>query len=776
MATVDNFRYRGFLSYSHKDRKFARWLHRGLERFQIDKDLVGRETHVGSIPKHLRPIFMDREDFAAGASLSAQSLKALNASQFLIVICSPRSAQSTYVNEEIRLFKASGRGAKIIPVIYEGEPGHTELECFPDALRYKVGPDGQLTSEREEPLAADAREEGDGREIAKLKVIAGLLGVPLDDIRRRAEEAAQRRFRRWVVILSGAAAAFAGLAVFAETNRREAVRQQEQAEKRFHTALDAAEGIVIDSAEFSSRTGVAADAPLAFLKRAENLLTTLAKDAAQRPELKHREGRLLMTLSQSYRSLGRTEEWSERAQQAFSILKEIAAVEGADPRWRHDFATSHIRLAEVRQAQGDLSSALKGYQAADDIAQQQISSVSAAEKKWRLLSALAKLRIGDVYRLQSRMSDAHASFGEALAIRADALASGKDIDQLRDLSVAYEKVAYALQGTGRQSDALKRLQQALELRMQVASNEPDNTGFQRDLAIAHESLGDLQLKQGLRDEARSSYEHSVDIRNQLSTSDPKNIIWQRDVAITRVKLGDISARQHETARAIEYYSSSRQTLERLTAFDSTNADWRYDLAKINIRIGDMHRINRRQEDARNSYIAAKTLIEKLVSSDSENSSWLRDLAATELKLSDLLALSKEVDGALAGYKRAQATFAQIAERDSTNVRLQRDLAITHERIGALLAIKKDTAGAIVQFKSELTILDRLLAKDPNNFDVRQMSLVPLSRLAQLSGGNDSEYVDRVLSVLVDFEKAGLLQPAHRKMLQDIRRLKAGETP
>jgi hypothetical protein len=37
----------------------------------------------------LRPIFRDREDFAAGPSLSEQTLAALEASQFLIVICSP---------------------------------------------------------------------------------------------------------------------------------------------------------------------------------------------------------------------------------------------------------------------------------------------------------------------------------------------------------------------------------------------------------------------------------------------------------------------------------------------------------------------------------------------------------------------------------------------------------------------------------------------------------------------------------------------------------------
>ena len=66
-------------------------------------------------------------------------------------------------------------------------------ECFPEALRFKLGPDGVLTDEREEPIAADAREQGDGKDLAKRKVVAALLGVRLDEIARRAERARKRR-------------------------------------------------------------------------------------------------------------------------------------------------------------------------------------------------------------------------------------------------------------------------------------------------------------------------------------------------------------------------------------------------------------------------------------------------------------------------------------------------------------------------------------------------------------------------------------------------------
>ena len=65
-----SFKYRAFLSYSHRDSAWARWLHAALEGYRPDKDLVGRDTPAGPVPKTLRPIFRDREDFSAGHSLT----------------------------------------------------------------------------------------------------------------------------------------------------------------------------------------------------------------------------------------------------------------------------------------------------------------------------------------------------------------------------------------------------------------------------------------------------------------------------------------------------------------------------------------------------------------------------------------------------------------------------------------------------------------------------------------------------------------------------------
>src|SRR3989304_3038360 len=126
-------KHRAFISYSHADTSWARWLHRGLEGFRIDKDLVGRETATGTIPKTLRPIFRDRDDFTAGHSLTEQTLAALDASHALIVICSPASAKSHYVTEEIRLFKSRHSDRPGIPLIVGGGPRAAQPSCFPPA-------------------------------------------------------------------------------------------------------------------------------------------------------------------------------------------------------------------------------------------------------------------------------------------------------------------------------------------------------------------------------------------------------------------------------------------------------------------------------------------------------------------------------------------------------------------------------------------------------------------------------------------------------------------
>ena len=242
---LELLKYRAFLSYSHRDGKWAGWLHRRLEAYRPPRALVGTATAMGVVPKRLTPVFRDREELASATDLGAVINQALADSACQIVVCSPQAARSRWVNEEILAFKRLGREDRIFCLIVGGEPNATDMpgreseECFPPALRYHLGADGQLSSLRTEPIAADARPGKDGRNNAKLKLIAAVLGVGFDLLRRRD---AQRRNRRVFLIACAATigmVATSALATFALIQRAAALRQEARAEREADAATQA---------------------------------------------------------------------------------------------------------------------------------------------------------------------------------------------------------------------------------------------------------------------------------------------------------------------------------------------------------------------------------------------------------------------------------------------------------------------------------------------------------------------------------------------------------
>ena len=228
-----SMRYAAFISYSHRDRRWAQWLHRRIEHFRLPRD-VGNDNVV-----QLRPVFLDRAELPSSADLASSVHAALVESRALIVICSPASAASRWVNEEVRQFKALGRGHRIFCLVVAGEPATGE--CFAPALRFEVE-NGQVSSHpAPEPLAADIRPGMDDRSSASLKIIAGLLELPYDRLRQRE----QVRHQRKLVIITSASALgcviFAALAVLAWHARNEADVQRKRAEQQSLTAQRTAE-------------------------------------------------------------------------------------------------------------------------------------------------------------------------------------------------------------------------------------------------------------------------------------------------------------------------------------------------------------------------------------------------------------------------------------------------------------------------------------------------------------------------------------------------------
>jgi WD40 repeat protein len=258
-------KYWAFLSYSHTDRQWGDWLHKALETYRVPRRLAGRDSRDGKIPARIFPVFRDREELPVSSDLSANIAEALRESRYLIVICSPRSAQSRWVGEEIKTYKKLGREDRILALIVDGEPNASdgkagfkpEEECFHEALRYRWSDSGEATPIRSEPIAADAREGKDGRNNAKLKLLAGLLGVNYDDLKQRDNERRIRRLRLIVAAALVLVSGFGALSIYAWRQKQAAQQEQARAESektRAETERSRAESALVATKESLSRS------------------------------------------------------------------------------------------------------------------------------------------------------------------------------------------------------------------------------------------------------------------------------------------------------------------------------------------------------------------------------------------------------------------------------------------------------------------------------------------------------------------------------------------
>ncbi|MEU4619566.1 TIR domain-containing protein [Actinoplanes sp. NPDC023801] len=229
--------FNGFISYSHAaDGKLAPAVQRGLHRL--------------AKPWHRRRalwIFRDQTGLSVTPGLWSSIQKALDGSEWFVLLASPAAARSPWVNREIEYWIATKPAGRILPVVTDGEwrwdAEHGDLSAdstaVPDALRGVFA---------EEPLFLDLRWAHDDRKLnlrdtrfraAIAELAAPMHGVSKDEL--ESEDLRQHRQGRRLRRVAVAAVALltmvaSGTAVLADHNADrataavvEAQRQQQDA-------------------------------------------------------------------------------------------------------------------------------------------------------------------------------------------------------------------------------------------------------------------------------------------------------------------------------------------------------------------------------------------------------------------------------------------------------------------------------------------------------------------------------------------------------------------
>jgi tetratricopeptide (TPR) repeat protein len=562
-------RYFAFLSYSHKDEDLAEWLHSQLEQFRVPRALAGQLSEHGVIPKRLTPIFRDQHELAAADDLGEEIEEALANSRFLIVLCSPDAARSRWTNAEIVTFKRTRPDGCVLAAIAAGEPfasempGREEEECFPPALKQKYDRRGHPTGKRAEPLAADLRDQGDGQRVGLMKLIAGMLGVGLDDLLQREATRRQRRLAYLAAASLAGMAITSTLAITAIHARNEAREQRREAEGLVGFMLGDLKDKLEPIGRLDALDGVGSRVLAYYRKQDTSQLSGAA--LLQR-------SRALSLMGQVAFLRGNMSGATRFYQEAMSGTGEAVRRNPDDPQRLYDHAQNVFWIAYINDSQGNLRPAEAGMREYKKLATQMVA-LEPNNMKWRMEDEDADVNLGLVLYERRQFGAAVTRFSQAVGmIEALSTADPGNDQYQQNLAETLAWLADAEFASGHLDTAINVRQRHIAVLSRLISAPNSNVRYRQRLIPAEESLGKLYLMRGQSDLALQHLRAGVSAAEQLLPVEPGNTLWLNYAMSVRFALADaLMGTKQDGAAETEAGCAIAQ---RLFARDSRYAQWR----------------------------------------------------------------------------------------------------------------------------------------------------------------------------------------------------------
>ena len=212
--------YSAFISYRHltPDQEIAKKLHHLIESYSLPSAL--RKDGA----RHLGKVFRDQEELPLSSDLGEDIETALDSSDWLICVCSPRYLESKWCRRELEYFIERKGRDRVLTVLAEGDPG----DSFPEPLLFETDANGNRIEC--EPLAADVRGAGLAESLKKLKkekyrILAPMAGTTFDGLYQRQR---RRTLRNILAAALSVAAILGGFLAYALVQNGKITAQNEQ--------------------------------------------------------------------------------------------------------------------------------------------------------------------------------------------------------------------------------------------------------------------------------------------------------------------------------------------------------------------------------------------------------------------------------------------------------------------------------------------------------------------------------------------------------------------
>jgi len=320
----------------------------------------------------------------------------------------------------------------------------------------------------------------------------------------------------------------------------------------------------------------------------------------------------------------------------------------------------------------------------------------------------------------------------------------KDVPAKRaELAISYRRVAQLAQQMGAQAEALSAGSKALELQIELANEQQDDSRQTYELAITWIALGLAQQSSGQHNKAAQSYDQALVLWESLAEKDPLDLRYQSGLAAAYHNLGYLRSELNQRDEAVGFLKQALAIRERLVKEHPDSFQFKLLLAGTCATFGNGLREARQWDEALVFHYRSLTLLRELVQKPGARSDLDRLIGAALNRIVDVHRSNRRQQDwakkAMAAYAEARTLQERLVREHPTFIEVQSNLANTLMNIGQVYRAQKNYAEALTTFDTAIALLDRLVRVNPHGVsDLSAMGTTYSEKARVLASQNQPE--------------------------------------
>jgi len=521
--------YDVFLSYRHKplDGEITQKTFHFLERYKLPKSL----TEQGM--RRIERVFRDTEELAVSRILTHTIDEALRSADYLVIICSPYTPESEWVDREVMTFTEMGKADHIYPLLVSGSPEQSftrTLKTIPDIMDRVM----DVRCPGDDPKAIMKKAESE-----LLRVVAAVAGCDAERVRKADR---MRSSQRLVSRGTAAVAVFAAVALGSTGlwNQAEQFRQEAQ-------EAQSASMTILQELTYSLPTRLA-QLPGTYSRLADILQTNadqingILELSGNDPDVRYEIGANYSKLANAYGTIGRLEDAETAIRHA---LEEYSANDDGSDKARSYMAEGYNDLGSVLSAVGRNEEAEEAFSKAVEL-QRTVPGGEPSQAQY--LSNL-----GIVMLAQGKTEEGTDTIALAFSI-----APAESWASRSDAALAYRQYANGLRQLFRYDEAEEACRRSIACYRELLGEDRVNA----DLIKTMMQLASIMNDCGRLDDALEIYNELLPLAEEFTAMDTENrdnrVLYAQllnNCAVAQSLCGDLDGASENYRRAAEEYKT-----------------------------------------------------------------------------------------------------------------------------------------------------------------------------------------------------------------------------